>query len=354
MTLEEIVNSLKSAGQDYSQLFNNNPKYTAVAQNVTKGLENLVPPQFTNTQDAKSQEYSKKLAEWALGNGAGMSGMALATKIPNPIKDNLNAKLLQKYLSTGKLSPDEMTQYEANGLAMETPQLQRYNVQNAMANPERNAHMSSYGVYPYHGTNDVITAPDYAFSGKGADQLGSAALYTSKQPSLASGFAKSNISGGNVLPLALRNTSKYMSDELEKKLTPAQIREFIIKSPDEYALSNFGDVGYEGKNKVINSAVQGYHQYGDEKLLDTLNSLNNDFYSGNPEAFNKLVEKLTKKSGVVMDTGENKIYATWNPKDIRSRFAAFDPLRKNSSSLLASGLLGALLLNNENKTSENK
>lgn len=56
----------------------------------------------------------------------------------------------------------------------------------------------------------------------------------------------------------------------------------------------------------------------------------------------------------ILVIGENKIYATWNPKDIRSRFAAFDPLRKNSSSLLASGLLGALLLNNENKTSENK
>ena len=354
MTLEEIVNSLKSAGQDYGQLFNNNPKYTAVASNVTKGLENLVPPQFTNTQDAKSQEYSKKLAEWALGNGMGLSGMALGTKIPNPIKDNLNADLLKKYLSTGKLSPKEMAQYEANGLAMETPQLQRYNMQNAMVNPERNAHMSSYDVLPYHGTNDVITSPDYAFSGKGADQLGSAALYTSKQPSLANGFVKPDIQGGNVLPLALRNTSKYMSDELEKKLTPAQIREFITKSPNEDALWNFGDVGYEGKNKVINTAVQGYHQYGDEKLLDTLNTLNNDFYTGNPEAFNKLAEKLTKKAGVVMDTGENKIYATWNPKDIRSRFAAFDPLRKNSSSLLASGLLGALLFNNENKTSENK
>ena len=280
--------------------------------------------------------------------------MALATKISNPIKDNLNAKLVKKYLSTGKLSPDEMTQYEANGLEMETPQLQRYNVANAMVNPERNAHMSSYDVLPYHGTNDVITSPDYAFSGKGADQLGSAALYTSEQPSLANGYVKPDIQGGNVLPLALRNTSKYMSDELEKKLTPAQIREFITKSPDEYALSNFGDVGYEGRNKVINTAVQGYHQYGDEKLLDTLNTLNNDFYTGHPEEFNKLAEKLTKKAGVVMDTGENKIYATWNPKDIRSRFAAFDPLRKNSSSLLASGLLGALLFNNENKTSENK
>jgi hypothetical protein len=36
---------------------------------------------------------------------------------------------------------------------------------------------------------------------------------------------------------------------------------------------------------------------------------------------------------------------------IRSRFAAFDPLRKNSSSLLASGLLGSLLLKQMNQES---
>jgi hypothetical protein len=421
MTLEEIVNSLKSAGQDYGQLFNNNSRMDATKQFGGRAINNINSAgegysQWQRLQDQNfgpnqsviasgfmhPQKGLSKLADWFTNNvntaaglpdpnqqdeasmyaygpnidqqaesglnlagllqtGAFASGAApksaggtLGTFIANPIESNLNADLLKKYLSTGKLSPKEMAQYEANGLAMETPQLQRYNLGNAMANPERNAHMGSYDVYPYHGTNDVITAPDYAFSGKGADQLGSAAIYTSKQPSLASGFTNPDISGGNVLPLALKNTNKYMSDELKKKLTPAQLREFITKSPDEYALSNFGDVGYEGKNKVINTAVQGYHQYGDEKLLDTLNSLNNDFYRGNPEEFNKLAGKLTKKAGVVMDTGENKIYAPWNTKDIRSRFAAFDPLRKNSSSLLASGLLGALLFNNENKTSENK
>jgi hypothetical protein len=336
--LEWLSNQKNSAANDYAELMSNYPN----AQKFGKGLITAISEHIPTQQDYQSPE---KMIDFAIS----VAPMGMTVK-----NTNFNADLLKKYLSTGELSPKEMAQYEANGLAMETPQLQRYNVANAMANPERNAHMGSYDVPVYHGTNDVITAPDYAFSGKGADQLGSAALYTSKQPSLASGFANPNKSGGNVLPLVLRNTSKYMSDELEKKLTPAQIREFITKSPNEDALWNFGDIGYEGKNKVINSAVQGYHQYGDEKLLDTLNSLNNDFYTGHPEKFNKLAEKLTKKSGVVMDTGENKIYASWNPKDIRSRFAAFDPLRKNSSSLMASGLLGSLLLNNEMKNSENK
>jgi hypothetical protein len=334
--LEWLSSQKDSATNDYADLMSNYPNAQKFGSGLIKSISEHIPTQ----EDYQSPE---KMFDF----GMSVAPMGMTVK-------NTNAKLLKKYLSTGKLSPKEMAEYEANGLAMETPQLQRYNVANAMANPEMQAYKDTLNVPGYHGTNDVITAPDYAFSGKGADQLGSSALYTSAQPSLASGFANPDISGGNVLPLVLRNTNKYMSDELEKKLTPAQLREFITKSPDEYALSNFGDVGYEGKNKVINTAVQGYHQYGDEKLLDTLNTLNNDFYRGNPEEFNKLAEKLTKKAGVVMDTGENKIYAPWNPKDIRSRFAAFDPLRKNSSSLLASGLLGSLLLNNEMKNSENR
>ena len=55
--------------------------------------------------------------------------MGLAVKASK----NLNAGLLAKYLQKGKLSPEEMAQYEANALNMETPNLQKYNVQNAEA-----------------------------------------------------------------------------------------------------------------------------------------------------------------------------------------------------------------------------
>jgi hypothetical protein len=70
MTLEEIVNNLKSAGQDYGQLFNNNPRMDATKQfggqlqnNVTQGLEGLVPPSFSSVQDAKSPEYNLEMLQ---------------------------------------------------------------------------------------------------------------------------------------------------------------------------------------------------------------------------------------------------------------------------------------------------
>jgi hypothetical protein len=313
MTLEEIVNSLKSAGQDYGQLFNNNPKYTAVASNVTKGLENLVPPQFTNTQDAKSQEYSKKLAEWALGNGMGMSGMALGTKIPNPIKDNLNADLLKKYLSTGKLSPKEMAQYEANGLAMETPQLQRYNVANAMANPERQAYKNNLDFNWAHGSPSPniqeLVPSDIGAMGPG--------VYATNYFPEADRYATENI-GATVYPLAV-NTSKSFNPKKTGNIYD------ILDADNDRMLGQ--RLKAMDKDSIIQTQppARAYYKHLNGDNLD-----------------------------MVPDLPEREHYVTDYQDNVRSRFAAFDPLRKNSSSLLASGLLGALLFNNENKNSENK
>ena len=52
MTLEEIVNNLKSAGQDYGQLFNNNPRMDNFASVLQQGLGQLIP----SNADFKSPE----------------------------------------------------------------------------------------------------------------------------------------------------------------------------------------------------------------------------------------------------------------------------------------------------------
>jgi hypothetical protein len=363
MTLEEIVNGLKSAGQDYSQLFNNNPRYTGVASNVTKGLENLVPPQFTNTQDAKSQEYSKKLADWALGNGMGMAGMALAIKIPNPIKDNLNATLLQKYLSVGKLSPKEMTQYEANALAMETPQLQRYNVQNAMANPERQSYKDTLNVPVYHGTNADITA--MSVEGKGKTR--GAGAFVGTNP-IASETYVQGFQGGNILPLLLNDKdllkvnakgqhwSDILTDSLYSKRKP--LTDVLPLEKNDYTSTDelgqlAKDAGYKG------ITIKNLEDLGLNSHIFRAKDFLKDKYNidVNPEFSNVSGDQFVEARNFMEDQYKKQksdVTAINDPSLLRSRFAAFDPLRKNSSSLLASGLLGALLLNNENKTSEER
>jgi hypothetical protein len=60
MTLEEIVNNLKSAGQDYGQLFNNNPRMDSFASVLQKGVGQLIP----SNADFKSPEAMR---DWGTG-----------------------------------------------------------------------------------------------------------------------------------------------------------------------------------------------------------------------------------------------------------------------------------------------
>lgn len=217
----------------------------------------------------------------------------------------------------------------------------------------------------YHGSNSDITVPSYKYSGKGADQYGSAALYTATSPYNAGGYAKPFEtfiengkevvinSGGNIMPLKVNPTNFLDADKIQE-LTPSQIKSIINKSTDEYALSNFGDVNYEGKEKVLKKAIDSYRGIGDGSVLSQFNMLNNDFFQGNPEAFNKAAQEATGYKGVIADIGSGeKFLMPFETSNIRSRFAAFDPFRRNESDILAGVGVGipttGLLTVDENK-----
>ena len=87
------------------------------------------------------------------------NGPSMSMSIKNP---NLNAGLLNKHLSGQKLTPEEMALYEKNGLAMETPQLQRYNLGNAEAQiPETSERMSllELNTPSYHASRNKENIP---------------------------------------------------------------------------------------------------------------------------------------------------------------------------------------------------
>lgn len=212
----------------------------------------------------------------------------------------------------------------------------------------------------YHGGNTDIRVPSYAHSGKGADQYGSAALYTATSPHNATGYVKpldmltGENSGGNVMPLKV-NPTNFLDADAVKALTPKQIEHFINNSPNSDALSNWGDVAYEGKNKVLRSAINSYKDVGNGSLLDQLNMLNNDFYQGNPELFNKTAMDVTGHKGVMVDIGSGeKFMMPWETSNIRSRFAAFDPFRRNESDVLAGVGAGVGLSSLNTKDEKNK
>jgi hypothetical protein len=91
MTLEEIVNNLKSAGQDYGQLFNNNPRMDSFASVLQKGVGQLIP----SNADFKSPEAMR---DWgtaaALNAPMGLTFIGKNAANWNPVKAAEAEKLL--------------------------------------------------------------------------------------------------------------------------------------------------------------------------------------------------------------------------------------------------------------------
>jgi hypothetical protein len=133
-----------------------------------------------------------------------------------------------------------------------------------------------YDTPAYHGTNKDISsfiASDIGTYGPG--------VYTAKNPEIAEGYYQDFVNA-NTLPL-------------------------LLKKGKEKQFQSFGDyVNQKGTGRTTFS-------YGDDLRNEGYNSLNVKFY---PE-------------------GDIREYNNFNPQDVRSRFAAFDPARANENDLLA-------------------
>jgi len=260
-----------------------------------------------------------------------MASMTKGLPVGMSIKDiskNLNSDLLQKYLTTGKRTPKEIAQYEANGLAMETPQLQRYNVANAKAQiPNDAERMGSLGMNTssYHvsrNNEDILKFRNRIndtslFNGLGTHSGTQEAATQRAKDTL--GFnrdtGRKNPEMSSYYPLQLRANKSF---------------ELNGKPVDEYGaelyLDNLGrPLGMGRESDVGKEAIQDAYF----KNNDVLKYIND-----------------------VEDKGSISYISP--PKNIRSRFAAFDPLRKNSSSLLASLLGGTALVGQYNKEKKMK
>ena len=310
-----LKNKASSALEDYSQLADAYPNLKNFAGALVGNVERNVPTQA-------ELQNPEAMQQRALGY---MSPMAGAIK---GISKNLNADLIQKYLKEGRLSPEEMTQYEANALAMETPNLQRYNVENANlqgGTPESRAGALGYSDNWRHGRYS-----DY-------EQINpNKTFYATQDPDYASIYA--------VEPSASSMGGKGLIDyeSLKPNVMPVLIKKGEIL-----------DTRLPEHSKIFNKDF--YMKYGnatpltDKKLPDWVEG----------EDFREMFEEVNPKfKGVFLDEGKIPTWegglkdrgvsaAIFDPSAIRSRFAAFDPLRSASPSLLAGGASGSLLLNEE-------
>lgn len=166
----------------------------------------------------------------------------------------------------------------------------------------------------YHGTGADFAKFGYEYADVGNSQYGMG-FYFTNVPSTASGYAQGDTP--NVMPVYLR-ILKPMPSNYKKLLTAMQIRRLLLKSPIlEDALSNYGDVSYYGKARVMNDAVEVFVDCADT-LLEQLNMIANDFFDGQNEAFLKGAIGVTGFDGVVHEHGNEIFYIAWSNSEIKS------------------------------------
>jgi 8-oxo-dGTP pyrophosphatase MutT (NUDIX family) len=205
----------------------------------------------------------------------------------------------------------------------------------------------------YHGTGADISEFSYEFVGKGNDQLGSG-FYFTDHADTASGYATSRSQTdtpkpggeqGNVMPVFLRliKPIHLLNGEAEESpMTTAQIRRIMMASPIlDDVLTDFGDVEFEGKAKVINSAVEGYKDYD---LKRQMFLLHNDFFRDNNKEFFEAMHKTTGYDGIIAPAGDNPWassnqthYVAWFPNQIKSAIGNSGQYSLAENSVTAAG-----------------
>lgn len=153
----------------------------------------------------------------------------------------------------------------------------------------------------YHGSPYRIEKFSLDYCGKGIDQSGSG-LYFVSDKTVAMGYCQQNEEKKQLFPDMQENPTLHKvkisakkplgADEV-KSLTRSQVKRFLMASPTLHDdLTNYGDVDYEGYNKVLESAIDAYSDTGDTPLLKVLHMLGNDFFDGSVREFNAAITKV--------------------------------------------------------------
>jgi 8-oxo-dGTP pyrophosphatase MutT (NUDIX family) len=171
----------------------------------------------------------------------------------------------------------------------------------------------------YHGSAFDIREFRKEFLGKGHDQEGPGFYFTSNADN-ASQYAQEKpeipgqAAGPNLMPVYLRIQNPVQP----KPLTRQQIRE-LLKAGDPDSLYNFGDVDWEGRNKVLEEAVQVYadSNYDTRRMLF---NIGNDFYAGEDGKFLDALTRVTGYDGVIVHYEQHTHAIAFNSNQIKSVF----------------------------------
>ena len=205
----------------------------------------------------------------------------------------------------------------------------------------------------YHGTGADFSEFDSSFmySGEGASQTGSGFYFTDNKESASryALLATEKGQAGRVLPvyLSLQNplhidfeTGEVSGADIA--LTRSQVKKIImsipnIKSTEDTPLLNFGDIDYEGFNKVLNYAIDQYAG------TPAISALRNDFFVDDNAAWLRSFSKATGYDSAYEKTRNGDTHwVAWFPEQIKSAIGNVGTFSPESANILEQQNLGKI------------
>lgn len=271
--------------------------------------------------------------------------MGLLNRLKAPVK-NRGDEILG-LLNAGKA--DQVTDQMLDmGDDVANTQLNMYLSQNydlPMDAASRSERAEAMGFTPaYHGTIDDIKAVDPSKLGKRQNLYGQG-FYTTTNPNRARRYAQSRteddiVEGSNILPVSVRSDNPFDASKRTGKENAKKIGQAFEGEGSEFnvAIISDGDqvIIEHKKNPKIHVYIDSY-QDGIVTLAKLRETFGNDNMTEILEGAGFTGAKVPEASGKMTEI-------SYNPEDVRSRFARFDPRLSNLRNLTASGAGGLLTI----------
>jgi len=186
----------------------------------------------------------------------------------------------------------------------------------------------------YHGsTTEIDPSFNLDYSGAGGLNYGKKNIWASDNPELASQYAEAGLSRNQAE--AIQNSGDFNWNK--KKEIPKKIADAMFKDIAEY-----GSIEGGGANvlPLLLRGKQSVHEsYGGRFKNEMPKALwGRDLENADIAVINNVIDNPT-----LQKVDPSTVYAIKNPANIRSRFAAFDPMRRHEADILAGVGVGGML-----------
>ena len=197
----------------------------------------------------------------------------------------------------------------------------------------------------YHGTIDDIKAVDPSKLGVRQNLYGQG-FYTTTNPVRAGRYAQTGrspddiVEGSNIMPLSVRSDNPFDASKRTGKENAKKIGQAFEGEGSEFNVAIIGDGDQvfieHKKNPKINVYIDSY-----QDGIITLAKLRETFGNDN---MTEILEGAGFTSAKVPEASGKMTEISYNPENVRSRFARFDPRLSNLRNLTASGAGGLLTI----------